>query len=338
MNISVIIPIYNVQEYLPQCLDSLYEQIDGSVEVILVNDGSTDNSQAICEEYTQKFPNTILVNKENGGLSDARNAGTAVATGEYIYYLDSDDWLAPDAIKTLYDFAEGNNCEVVQGGFYYAYDDHLLYDAKYKEPFVLDRNEAMLQLIKNDYVKNFAWGKLYKSEIVKRYPFPKGKYFEDSYWQHLVMNEVVNYGIIPTPLYYYRQRSSGISGEFSIKNLDLLKGYEERLKFVQELYPKYLDVMSAMLWKMSYSMLTAASKSDNSEIKQVFQIYWENLNKTYYNLFEQSMASADVQYFIIKRFPHLMPLYSIYKKVLGKVKPSNRYQIIRMKCRSSMPR
>lgn len=331
IRVSVVIPIYNVGSYLPRCLNSLFEQNKGYIEVVLVNDGSTDDSQAICEEYARKFPNTILINKENGGLSDARNAGTAVATGEYIYYLDSDDWLAPDAIKTLYDFARENNCEVVQGGFYYAYDDHLLYDAKYKEPFVLGRNEAMLQLIKNDYVKNFAWGKLYRSEIVKRYPFPKGKYFEDSYWQHLVMNEVANYGIVPTPLYYYRQRSSSISGEFSIKNLDLLKGYEERLRFIQESYPEYLNVISAMLWKMSYSMLTAAYKSDNSEIKQSYQIYWENLNKTYYNLFEQAMASTDVQYFIIKKIPYLMPIISIYKKIMGKVKPLNRFQSIERK-------
>lgn len=331
MNISVIIPIYNVQEYLSQCLDSLYEQIDGSVEVILVNDGSTDNSQAICEEYAQKFPNTILVNKENGGLSDARNAGTTVAIGDYIYYLDSDDWLVPNAIKTLYDFARKNNCEVVQGGFYYAYDDHLLYDAKYKKPFVLDRGEAMLQLIKNDYVKNFAWGKLYKSEIVKRHQFPKGKYFEDSYWQHLVMNEVTYYGIVPTPLYYYRQRSSGISGEFSIKNLDLLKGYMERLLFIQEFYPDYLNVMSVQLWKLGYSLLNLANKSYDKKMTQAYQAYWEDLNMNYHDLFEQSMASSEAQYIIVHKYPYLMPIISIYKKIMGKVKPLNRFQSIERK-------
>lgn len=317
-SISIVIPVYNVQEYLSQCLDSLYEQIDGSVEVILVNDGSTDDSQSICEEYAQKFPNTILVNKENGGLSDARNAGTAVATRDYIYYLDSDDWLAPDAIKTLYDFAEKNKCEVVQGGFYYAYDDHLLYDAKYKEAFVLDRNEAMLQLIKNDYVKNFAWGKLYKSEIVKRYPFPKGKYFEDSYWQHLVMNEVTNYGIVPTPLYYYRQRSSGISGEFSIKNLDLLKGYEERLKFVQELYPKYLDVMSEKIWLMGYSFTESAKNKCDAKTIHAFTEFWERINESYQTLFDVELHSV-IKYRLWKSFPKLIKYYEFTNKVIDRV-------------------
>ena len=317
-SISIVIPVYNVQEYLPKCLDSLYEQIDGSVEVILVNDGSTDDSRAICEKYARTFPNTILVNKENGGLSDARNAGTAVATGEYIYYLDSDDWFAPDAIKTLYDFAEENNCEVVQGGFYYAYDDHLLFDAKYKEAFVLDRNEAMLQLIKNDYVKNFAWGKLYKSEIVKRYPFPKGKYFEDSYWQHLVMNEVTNYGIVPTPLYYYRQRSSGISGEFSIKNLDLLKGYEERLKFVQKFYPKYVKVMSAKLWLMGYSFTESAKNKCDAKTIKYFTEFWQRINESYHPLFDVALHSNN-KYRLWKSFPKLIKFYEFTNKVIDRV-------------------
>ena len=318
IRVSVVIPVFNVASYLSQCLDSLYEQIDGSVEVILVNDGSTDDSQAICEEYVQKYSNTILVYKENGGLSDARNAGTRVATGEYIYYLDSDDWLAPDAIKTLYDFAEENNCEVVQGGFYYAYDDHLLYDAKYKEPFVLGRNEAMLQLIKNDYVKNFAWGKLYKSEIVKRYPFSKGKYFEDSYWQHLVMNDVTNYGIVPTALYYYRQRSSGISGEFSIKNLDLLKGYEERLKFVHEFYPKYLDVMSAKLWLMGYSFIESAKNKCDAKTIKYFTEFWQRINESYHPLFDVALHSNN-KYRLWKSFPKLIKFYEFINKIIDRV-------------------
>jgi len=95
--VSVVIPIYNVQDYLTKCLNSLYDQLNDTIEVILVNDGSTDNSLEICRKYAEKYPNTIVIDKENGGLSDARNVGTEAASGEYIYYLDSDDWLAPGA-------------------------------------------------------------------------------------------------------------------------------------------------------------------------------------------------------------------------------------------------
>ena len=127
-SISIIIPIYNVQDYLKKCLDSLYLQTRPDYEIILVNDGSTDNSLSICKEYKEKYPDTILIDKHNGGLSDARNTGVAVATGRYIYFLDSDDWLAPNAIRPLYDMAINKNCEVVQGGFLYAYEKECYLD------------------------------------------------------------------------------------------------------------------------------------------------------------------------------------------------------------------
>lgn len=317
-SVSVVIPIYNVQPYLTKCLDSIYNQVDDKIEVILVNDGSTDNSLDICRKYAEKYPNTIVIDKENGGLSDARNVGTEAASGEYIYYLDSDDWLAPGAIKTLYDFAASNNCEIVQGGFYYAYDDHLLYDNSRKHPQILNRDDAMLELIKNDYVKNFAWGKLYRADIVKRHLFPKGKFYEDAYWQHLIINECNHYGIVPTPLYYYRQRESGISGEFSMKNLDLLRGYEERLAFVQKNYPKYTKQMVNRLWTLVYLMVEMAKNSTNDEVKRAYAKYWVELEQRYLDLFNQTLA-LNMHYRIVRNCPSLMPLYVFCHKVVARI-------------------
>ena len=109
INLSVVIPIYNVEQYLRQCLDSIGVLGRDDVEAILVNDGSTDGSRNICVDYVNKWSNVTLIDKENGGLSDARNKGTEAAAGEYIYYLDSDDWLEPDAIDKLYRFAVEND-------------------------------------------------------------------------------------------------------------------------------------------------------------------------------------------------------------------------------------
>ena len=316
MKISVVVPVYNVQSYLPQCLDSLYAQADETMEIILVNDGSTDESLIVCRKYADTHSNTIIIDQENGGLSDARNVGTKAVSGDYVYYLDSDDWLAPNAIKSLYDYAIENDCEIVQGGFYYAYDDHLLYDNKYKIPFVWDRHEAMLELIKNDYVKNFAWGKLYRADIVKKHQFPKGKYYEDSYWQHLIVHECKRYGVVPTPLYYYRQRNSGISGEFSLKNLDLLRGYEERLAFVQEKYPEYTRHIVSILWNTCYNMVELAKQKNDNGLVFVFQNYLEEINKEYELLLKQYMYS-EVKYVVALFFPRLMPLYNFSGKLLN---------------------
>lgn len=327
MKISVVVPVYNVQSYLPQCLDSLYAQVDETMEIILVNDGSTDDSLNICRRYADLHSNTIIIDKENGGLSDARNVGTKVATGDYIYYLDSDDWLAPSAIKMLYDFGVENDCEIVQGGFYYAYDDHLLYDSKYKNSFVWDRHEVMLELIKNDYVKDFAWGKLYRTDIVKKHQFPKGKYYEDSFWQHLVVHECNRYGVVSIPLYYYRQRSNGISGEFSQKNLDLLLGYETRLIFIQKSYPEYTKQMVSILWNTCYDLMEYAKKNRDNGLVGIFQKYLAELSKEHELLFKQYMYS-DIKYILALFFPCLMPLYNFSERLfnhIGNIFFCNRY-------------
>lgn len=239
--ISVVVPIYNVQQYLSKCVESIFAQNFYDIEIILIDDGSTDECPQMCDDFASRDCRVRVIHKENGGLSDARNAGMKIAQGEWIYFLDSDDWMHPEALQTLFDFAKKNDCDVVQGGLYYAYENHLLYRQPSKKELkqsVLVNDDAMRSLITNDRVKNFAWGKLYKTDLIRDIEFPVGKYFEDSFWQHLVIHRVKKYGIVDTPLYYYRQRENGISGYFSEHNLDLLNGYEERISFIKQNYPE----------------------------------------------------------------------------------------------------
>ena len=119
--VSIIVPIYNVEKYIHKCIDSILSQTFTDFELILVDDGSPDKCGEICEQYALKDNRIKVVHKENGGLSDARNAGIDVASGKYIYFIDSDDWISPNSIISLLNFAEDNQCEIVQGGFYYAY-------------------------------------------------------------------------------------------------------------------------------------------------------------------------------------------------------------------------
>ena len=244
--ISVVVPIYNMEPYLARCVDSLLSQTYADLEIILVNDGSTDGSPTLCERYAAQDSRIKVLHKPNGGLSDARNAGVEAATGEWIYFVDSDDWLDRDAIGRLYDFAVTGRCDVVQGNMYYVYADYMLYrkaDRKERRTTVLGREEAMRGLIVNDRIKNFAWGKLYRAKLIKDLPFPVGKYFEDSFWQHYVIDRTERYGIVDTPLYYYRQRADSISGTPSERFEDLLEGNRERMAFVERKYPSFVDLM-----------------------------------------------------------------------------------------------
>lgn len=326
--LSIIIPVYNVKEFLTKCLVSVTSQVEDNWEVILVDDGSTDDSGDICEEYQLEYPQTIVIHKKNGGLSDARNAGIEIAKGEYIYFLDSDDWLEPNAISTLLDFAIENKCEIVQGGFYYAYNDYLLYDNRKigvnQAPFILNRKDAIRELIKNEYIKNFAWGKLYKTSIVKKNLFQKGKFFEDSYWQHLIVNETTNYGVIPTPLYYYRQRESSISGQFSIKSLDLLNGYEERLIFISNNYPHLTNLMAKQLWNISSSMLLASKKSD---CHAAYKEYWQYINSKYCNAFNKAFK-FNLKYKLGRKHTTIIEAYNFIKRVKDRLFSKKLLQIL----------
>lgn len=244
--ISVVVPVYNVASYLPQCLDSLLSQTYKDLEIIIVNDGSTDDSPNICDSYAAKDKRMKVVHKINGGLSDARNVGIKQAIGEWIYFIDSDDWLDKDAIRKLYEFATVNNCDIVQGNMYYVYTDYLFYrKTRYieRKKNILTRRDAMRELVINDRIKNFAWGKLYKTCMIRDLKFPIGKFFEDVFWQHLVIDRIERYGIINTPLYYYRQRIDSISGGRSVNRSDLLDGYQLRYHFIQEKYPDLKNLM-----------------------------------------------------------------------------------------------
>lgn len=268
--VSVIVPIYNVERFLKQCLDSLLGQSYSNLEVILVNDGSTDQSQLIIDEYVKKDSRCIGLIKENGGLSDARNYGMQYVTGEYILFVDSDDWLEISMIEVLIQASQKYQADIVQCGFYYAYPNYLLYDDRwYQEddvPCLLDRNVAMKELVINDRIKNFAWGKLFKTTLVKDIPFKFGVLFEDVFWMHQIMHEIDRFVIIHAPLCYYRQREGSIVAQYRVKNLDIIKGQLERKEFLQNYYPHLVveqDILLLQTILIHYKLLKKNKAQDS---------------------------------------------------------------------------
>ena len=243
--VSVVVPIYKVEEYLVRCIDSILKQTYKNLEVILVNDGSPDNCGQMIEKYKEKDHRVITVHKENGGLSDARNEGMKYVTGSLTMFVDSDDWLDETMIETMVNKLNENAADIVQSAFFYAYDDKLLLDAyssdDYKPPELLDNDTLMFELVKNKKIKNFAWGKLYKTKIIKEIPFKKGVLFEDVFWAHQVMHHVNRYVILEQPFYYYFQRDDSIVGTFTPNHLDLIKGMKERHDFLKQYYPNLVN-------------------------------------------------------------------------------------------------
>ena len=239
--VSVIIPVYNVERYLAQCVESVLAQTYRRLEIILVDDGSTDDSGMLCDALTQRDHRIRVIHKHNGGLSDARNAGTEACNGEFVIYLDSDDYLEQDAISALVRIQEESQAGVIIGNYYYTYSDHE--DIAQPDTGTVEaypRKEAIALLMQGK-LQTFAWGKLIRADIAKRHLFPIGKLFEDHFWTHLVFQDCETVVYSSKPMVHYRQRGNSISFTFNLKRLDIIEGWRERIVFLQQEYPDMVE-------------------------------------------------------------------------------------------------
>ena len=183
--ISVIVPVYQVEAYLPQCIDGILAQTFRDFELILVDDGSQDRSGAICDEYAGRDERVRVLHKENGGLSDARNAGLEQANGDYFLFVDSDDFIAPMMLERLYAGAQREGADLAICNFRYTFDTKEKKDFSTAMTAEILRGAEIFYNRKNDRSHGFwtvAWNKLYKRETFGKLRFRSGKYHEDEFW------------------------------------------------------------------------------------------------------------------------------------------------------------
>lgn len=246
--ISIIIPIYNVDKYLSACIETVIHQTYQNLEIILVNDGSTDICPQICDDYAAKDQRIIVIHKKNGGLSDARNAGMKIATGDYISFVDSDDLLSLDFYQNILNALIKNDADVVECGFVKFEKENELKEVNIKTDIfnveIYETENALLQLL-NGPLSIVVWNKMYKKNIVKGIEFPFGKINEDAFWTYKIFAKAKKIAKISAPLYFYRQQSTSIMGaDYSLKRLDGLEGQEEMIEFIKTNFPnlEYLAI------------------------------------------------------------------------------------------------
>lgn len=172
--ISVIIPIYNIEEYLPRCLESVLAQTYRNLEVILVDDGSWDNSGMIADQYVLKDQRIKVIHQKNQGVSAARNAGLDQATGEYIGFVDGDDYIEPDMYEILVHIMESEQVDIAHCGYQMVYPSKVEYYYNTHEKLIMDRKEGILELLKGRKVEPGLWNKLYKAELFQTVRLPYG--------------------------------------------------------------------------------------------------------------------------------------------------------------------
>ena len=227
--ISVIVPVYNVENYLAQCLDSVLAQTYKDLEILLIDDGSTDRSGSICDAYQAKDERIRAFHTANRGLSAARNVGLNCAQGEYVAFVDSDDWIEPEMIETLYQKAVVSGADVVECSYMKEYRSGFIrYEMRFDE-------ENALNGLLSGKISNIVWNKLWKSDCFTNIRFPEGMLFEDTATTYRVL---VNASVIGIPdcLYHYRFRDSSISQQHTIKCLaDFWIAHRERYAFCKDL-------------------------------------------------------------------------------------------------------
>lgn len=224
--ISVIVPVYNVEKYITKCIDSILAQSFSDFELLLVDDGSTDSSGSICDEYSKKDSRVRVIHKENSGPSDARNMGIAQATGDYVTYIDSDDLVHVDYLELLYNSLKENDAEIsVCNIVHFHNEEEIDINSKFNPTIqVMDGEEAMIQMLIGNIHGSSACAMLVPIAMAREINFPSGRYHEDDFISYKYIYSAKKVANIEEALYFYYQRENSIMhsgyGKISVDELD----------------------------------------------------------------------------------------------------------------------
>lgn len=270
--ISIVIPIYNVEQYLAQCLDSIINQTYQNIEIILVNDGSTDNCPQICEDYAAKDNRIKVIHKENGGLSDARNAGYQLVTGDYLAFVDSDDLVFLDFYGELLKIAIQKNADIVESGILKFTDEKDLQNLQQDNRVKEFETEKALELLMKEQLKQVVWNKLYKTNIVNNLLFEKGKIHEDEFWTYQIFARAKKIVKTNYPLYFYRQQEESIMAEkYSIRRLSGLEAREQRVEFMQKNFPNLTNLAIRTFWHSAFNNYQAIVRNPSVDVEFIYR-------------------------------------------------------------------
>lgn len=235
--ISIIIPVYNTEKYLERCLNSLIQQTVKKIEIILVDDGSTDSSGNICDNYAKNHENIKVIHQMNRGQAAARNEGLKIAGGKYIGFVDSDDWIKYDMYETMLEVIENENCDVVECDYIqtdkFSQTTEVVADTEQKKK-IFSGDEILREHLLGTCFKSVIWNKLYRKDIINCF-FIENKHLEDIFWLYPVLANCKKGAHIYKKIYFYFQRSDSLSGEpYSLKKLEAVECAAERAKFIEQ--------------------------------------------------------------------------------------------------------
>ncbi|MFS9268290.1 glycosyltransferase [Streptococcus parasanguinis] len=317
--VSIVVPVYNVEDYLKYCVDSLINQSYKNIEIILVDDGSTDNSGRICDEYAQEDDRVRVFHIENGGLSNARNTGVNVASAEWVIFIDSDDYYDRRTVEYLVQLQKKYAVDLVATSVIEVRDfqsDDFIGSLTDIDSLILDRYTALKEMFYGNIVGTHPGGKLYKKEILIKFPFPKGMIYEDLAvsFEHIGACNEIAVGYIN--LYkYYRRPGSIVNSSYSNKFLDFYKAIELNREYVERDYPNDQEMKKALTVRyvfkglhVVHALLGSQMYEQVNKIRKEYRRYWKDI------LINSHVTRKNkLKYLLLLLSPHL------YQKVRAKL-------------------
>lgn len=285
--VSVIVPIYNVEQYLTHCIETILQQSYEKLEIILVDDGSLDNCGKVCDEFALKDSRIKVIHKQNGGLSDARNAGIDIATGDYITFIDSDDYVMPDMIETLMNILTEENTDIAQCDYIRSKNDSIgeqQYKLSQNDKSTVYFDDKMSAYLSNRKISTVAWGKIYKRFLFDEIRFPVGRLHEDVFTTYKLIHNASSVAVTDYVGYVYRINENSITtSKFSPKKLDGVYGKIKQSEFIKTNYPNLsIYAYSAIIYSCNQSLLQMAKSRYKGENEYAFlQILYRKYGKYY---------------------------------------------------------
>ncbi len=313
--VSVIVPFYNVEKYIEKCLETLVNQTLDDIEIILVNDGSKDKTVDIVKKYKEMYSNKIVyLEKENGGLSDARNYAIPYARGEYIAFLDSDDYVETNMYKEMYEIAQKENSDMVECNFIWEYPNKTRIDIG----TTYNNKHEMIEKI-----RVVAWNKLIKREILEKskVQFPKGYRYEDVEFTYKLIPFLEKVSFCKTPMVHYVQREGSISNVQNKRNAEIFDVMEHVMDYYKEnnLYEEYYQELEYLYARYAFcsSFLRIVKIKDKEIRKQLLDMTWNNVYEKFPDWKKNKILNTDKS----KKNIYLKTInkitYKIYAKLLS---------------------
>lgn len=304
--ISVIVPIYNVENYLRKCIESIISQTYSTLEIILVNDGSLDNSALICNMLAKEDSRIKVIHKKNGGLSDARNVGLKASSGKYVSFIDSDDYIENTYFEVLLRLMYNENADIAQCNFKRIYESNKNNSNVVKENYntsvsVFSNLEALNNLFNESYVQTvISCNKLYKRNLFDNIRFPVKKLHEDEFTTYKLLYESNKLAKTEEALYCYLQRTGSITqSSFNEKRLDAIEAYSEQISFYEEkelndLKKKAVICLENILRRYMKNVID----SDLVNKDELFD-YMHEYYKNYFHLFKNTVNKKSFKYIVV---------------------------------------